>query len=255
MTSPQRALTRTISPSLTECLLTHMDREPIDVELAARQHDDYEQVLRDEGLDVLSLPAEPAMPDSVFVEDTAVVVDELAVITKPARPSRQPETESVAAVLGKYRRLVRIEAPGTLEGGDVLRVGRTVYVGRSTRTNDAGIEQLRDFLGPLGYEVIAVDVGNCLHLKTACTDIGRGILLANPEWADMSAFRGLEVLPVDPGEEFAGNALRVNGTVVMPSSFPRTAAKVEERGFIVRPVDVSELQKAEAGLTCCSVLF
>jgi dimethylargininase len=255
MISPHHAITRAVSPSLVDCLLTHMERDHIDVDLAVEQHDAYERVLRDAGLDVLSLPAEPTMPDSVFVEDTAVVVDEVAVVTRPASPSRRTETDSVASMVRRYRPLACIEEPGTLEGGDVLRVDKQIYVGRSSRTNDNGIRQLRGILGPLGYTVSAVDVEKCLHLKTACTAIGRRTLLANPDWVDTSVFRDLQVIAVSEGEDFAGNALLVNGTVVLPAGFLGTREDLQGRGFTVQSIDVSELQKAEAGLTCCSILF
>jgi dimethylargininase len=204
---------------------------------------------------VVELPAAPDLPDAVFVEDTAVVVDEVGVVTQPKLKSRRQETWSTATLLAQYRPLKKLYGPATLEGGDVVRIGRTLYVGLSSRTNQDGIDQLQDFLRPYEYEIKAVPCEKCLHLKTACTYIGNNTLLANTAWVDTAQFEGLEVVPVADGEEEAGNALLLNGTLVMPSSFPQTRAALEARGFRVATVDVSELQKAEAGVTCCSILL
>lgn len=250
-----RALTRAVPPALARCELTHQERQPIDVELAAAQHERYERALAALGCAVERLPPEPELPDSVFVEDVAVVLDEVAVITRPGAASRHPETASVVDALRAYRDLVHIEAPGTLEGGDVLRLGSVVHVGLSTRSNPAGIDQLRTLLRPFGYEVRAVPVRGCLHLKTAVTLAGDGTLLLNPEWVDPAAFPGFDHIPVDPGEPAAANVLLVGGEVIVPSAHVRTRERLESRGIVTRPVDASELAKAEAGVTCCSVIF
>jgi dimethylargininase len=249
------AIVRPVSPSIVDCALTYLDRQPIDPALAARQHDAYVATLRDLGAEIIELPAAPELPDAVFVEDTAVVVNELGVITAPRLDSRRQEVQSTAAVLTEYRPLKQISGEGTVEGGDVLRIGRTLYVGLSRRSNQEGIDQLADFLRPYEYDVRATPFDGALHLKTACTYIGNRTLLANPRWIDTSLFDDVEVVEVAPGEEEAGNALLLHDTVVMPSNFPRTRAALEERGFRVVPVDVSELQKAEAGVTCCSILL
>jgi dimethylargininase len=254
------ALTRGVSPAFARCELTHLTREPIDVGLAERQHAAYEALLAELGCDVERLPVEPELPDSVFVEDAAVVLDELAVITRPGAASRRAETASVAAALGRHRPLVHVAAPATLDGGDVLRLGRRLFVGRSARTSSAGIAQLAAFVGPFGYSVTAVPLDGCLHLKTAVTEVADGVLLVNRAWLDAAAFAGYEVQEIDPAEPFAANALRVVdgrggvGTVVLPAAFTRTRARLEARGIPVRTVDVSELAKAEGGVTCCSLL-
>lgn len=249
------ALTRDISPALRDCELTHLAREPIDVERARRQHDAYERALAGLGCAVRRLPAGPEMPDSVFIEDVAVVLDEVAVITRPGAESRRAETPAVANALAAYRPLLRIEAPGTLDGGDVLVADRTVFVGRSARTNDAGIEQLRGALADFGYAVRAVAVDGCLHLKTAVTCVGDGRLLINRDWIPAEAFAGWELIDVDPGEPFAANALRIGGRIVYPDAFPRTRARLEARGVDIVPVPADELAKAEGGVTCCSLVF
>src|SRR5262245_46858124 len=165
------AVTRPVSPTLADCELTHRPRDPIDVAAATVEHAHYEQTLRSLGASVLSAPPEPTLPDAVFVEDVAVVLDEVAVMTRPGAPTRPAETASIAMVLSAYRPLLWIQAPGTLDGGDVLRVGRTLYVGLSSRTNRAGLSQLEAFVEKWGYEVTSVPVNRCLHLKSAVTQV------------------------------------------------------------------------------------
>lgn len=249
------AITRAVSPSINRCELTFLDREPIDVARAGEQHRRYEDALRDLGVRVISLPAEPDYPDSVFVEDPAVVVDEVAVIANPGVESRRGETESIARALGDYRALMFIGDPGTLEGGDVLRMGRRVFVGRTRRTNAIGIAQLAHVLTPCGYSVETVELKGCMHLKSGCTALSDTAILANPEWIDTAQFDGFEIVAVAPEEPHAGNVLRVGDTVLMAECFPRTREIVERRGYRVRTLDVSELMKAESGLTCSSLLF
>jgi dimethylargininase len=249
------ALTREVSSSLADGELTHLVREPIDLERARAQHRAYEQALAALGCRVQRLPARPESPDGVFVEDTAVVVDELAVITRPGAASRRSETESMADALASYRSLAVIEAPGTLDGGDVLRLGREVFVGRSSRSNDAGVASLRRALAPFGYSVSSVRMGNCLHLKSAVTEVAPGTLLVNPAWVEPSVFGARQFIEVDPEEAFAANGLRVADAVFLASAFPRTRRRVEDRGIRVVSVELSELAKAEGAVTCCSVVF
>ncbi len=249
------ALTRSVSPAMARCELTHLARVPIDPGVAASQHHQYEQALERLGCRVERVAPAPALPDSVFVEDTAVVVDELAVVARPGAESRRPEVVGVADTLRRYRPLVAITAPGTLDGGDVKRVGRVLYVGQSGRTNDEGIEQLRGHLAPLGYEVRAVRPTGCLHLKTAVTAVSDGAVLLNPRWIAPAFFDGLDVIAVDTGEPFAANVVRVGNAVLTASAFPRTRRVLEGRGIEVHVVDVSELAKAEGAVTCCSILL
>lgn len=249
------ALTREISPALEHCELTHLAREPIDVERARRQHDAYERALAELGCAVRRLPAGADMPDSVFIEDTAVVVDEVAVITRPGAASRRAETAAVADALAAYRPVVRLQAPATLDGGDVLVVDRTVFVGRSARTNEAGIEALRGALSEFGYDVRAVPVHGCLHLKTAVTGVGGGRLLINRAWVPADAFAGWELVDVDEDEPFAANVLPVAGRIIFPEAFPRTRARLEALGLDLVTVPADELAKAEGAVTCCSLVF
>ncbi len=255
-------VTRAVSPSLDRCQLEHVDRRPIDVDRAAHQHAAYEAVLEDLGCAVERVEPAPALPDAVFVEDTAVVVPEVAILTRPGAAARRPEVEGVAAVLGRHRPLRSIESPATLDGGDVLRLGRRVWVGESVRTNQAGAAQLRRILEPLGYEVATVPVTGCLHLKTAVTAVGPDTLLLNPHWVD-APFRGLATIEVDPREPYGANALRVDGSgsagvrsaVIVAAAHPRTRDRLDAAGIRTAAIDVSELAKAEAGVTCCSILL
>lgn len=249
------ALTREISPALVHCELTHLAREPIDLGAARAQHRDYERALEEAGCAVTRLGAGPDMPDSVFIEDTAIVFDEMAIVTRPGAASRRRETPAVADALTSRRRLHFIDAPGTVDGGDVLVAGRRVYVGRSARTNDAGIAQMRAWLEPAGYEVAGVEVGGCLHLKSAVTAIDERRLLINPRWVPPGAFAGFDLVDIDPAEQYAANALRIGGVVIYPTSFPRTAERLEHEGVRLRMVDASELAKAEGAVTCCSLIL
>ncbi len=249
------AITREVSPAIADCELTHLEREPIDPARAAAQHHEYELCLQQLGCRVQQLPMEPTLPDSVFVEDVAIVVEELAVITRPGAASRRPEVVPVARALEQHRPLGFIESPGTLDGGDVLRLGKTLFVGLTRRTNSEGIRQLATLLAPFGYEVRAVPLADCLHLKTAVTQVAGDTLLINRTWTDDSVFTGWKLIDVDAAEPFAANALQIGDTVIYPTGFPATRAKLEHHKINVLSVDVSELGKAEGGVTCCSLIF
>lgn len=248
------ALTRAVSASIEQCELTHLARTPIDVERARRQHRQYEAALAALGCVVQRLPDLPAQPDAVFVEDTAVILDELAVITNPGVAARRAETESVAAALAAYRPLAAIAPPGTLDGGDVLRVGRRIFVGVTARTNLAGIAQLRALAAPHGYTVTGVALDGCLHLKTAVTQVAEKTLLLNRAWVDTAVFSGFELIDVHPAEPMAANALLLHDAVIFPNAFPRTRERLAARGIPLCGVDADELAKAEGGVTCCSLI-
>jgi len=249
------AITRQVSSSIADCLLTFQARDPIDVDLARKQHQQYEAALADLGCRVERLPPAPELPDSVFVEDAAVVLDEVAILMHPGAEARRPEVATVAEKLRDYRRLLQIEPPGTMDGGDVLRVGKTLFVGHSSRTNEAGIAHMRSLLQPFGYRVQAVDTTECLHLKSAAALVAQSTLLIDPKWIDPAVFDGLELIETDPDEHHAANALLIGETVVYPLAHARTRQRLEKAGITVRSVDVSELAKAEGGVTCCSLIF
>jgi len=249
------AITREVSPSIAACELTHLAREPIDVDRARAQHAEYERALERLGCTVQRLPAAIDMPDSVFVEDIAVVFDEVAFVTRPGAASRRAEVAAVAAALAPDRPLVHMTMPGTLDGGDVLVVGRSIFVGRTKRTSDAGIEQLRSAVERFGYLVTAASVRGCLHLKSAITALDNETLLINRRWAAAEEFEAYQLIDVDPAEPTGANIARVGTNLLYASAFPRTREQLERRGYSVTAIEVSELAKAEGAVTCCSLIF
>jgi dimethylargininase len=249
------AITRAVSPAINRCELGFIERQEISLAKAEEQHRLYEACLGELGATVVSLAAEPGYPDSVFVEDPAVVVDALAVMTRMGAASRRGESESLASALERYRPLRYLREPATLEGGDVMRIGRTLFVGASHRSNRAGIEQLSDALATFGYTVVPVEVRGALHLKTACCYVGDGVILANRDWLDTEPLREFRIVDVAQDEPRAANVLAIGDSVVAPQCFPRTAEILAGLGRKVRLVDVSELMKAEAGVTCSSLVF
>jgi dimethylargininase len=249
------AITRAVSPAINQCEIAFIERQPIDLPKAEAQHRFYEDCLAELGAAVTSLPAEIELPDSVFVEDPAVVVDEVAVMTRMGAESRRGESASLARALEPYRPLRWLREPATLEGGDVMRIGRTLYVGRSHRTNREGIEQLTEALSPLSYTVVPVTVRGALHLKSAVCYLGDGAILANRQWLDLEPLAQYRVIDVAPGEERAANVLALGGQVIIPDCFPATAKILLAAGIKVRPLDVTELMKAESGVTCSSLIF
>lgn len=249
------AITRAISPRFNECELTHLARTPIDLTLARAQHRQYEDALRTLGVQVISLPAEPDLPDSVFVEDTAIVLPECAIITRPGANSRKPETESIARALAPYRALYSIQPPATLDGGDVLVLGKTLYVGLGTRSNQSAIAQLQDFLTNYGYTVTGVPIRGCLHLKSAVTQVGRNALLLNPGWVSADHFPGWQIIEVHPDEPAAANAVLVDDAIIYPAHYPKTQARLAAAGIRLLAVEATEVAKAEGAVTCCSLIF
>lgn len=249
------AITRPVSSSINNCELTFHRRQQIDAVKAAHQHQAYEEALKELGVQVISLREEPDLPDAVFVEDPAVVVDEVAVITLIGAASRRGETESLARALAQYKPLKFMRPPAMLDGGDVMRIDRALYVGATSRTNADGITQLGQILAPFGYRVKAIKVTDCLHMKSGCSYIGRNSILINRSWVDATEFEGFELIDVAATEPAAANALLIEDVVIIPASFPETIATLENRGFKVRAIDVSELQKAEGGVTCTSLIF
>lgn len=249
------AITRQVSPAINQCELTHIPRQPINYERACVQHKQYEDALHNLGVDVISLGAQPDLPDSVFVEDVALVLDECAVMLNPGADSRRPEVASVEQALTPYRDIYRIQPPATVDGGDILQVGKTIYVGLSSRSTEGAITQLKSILEPHRYEVRGVRVTGCLHLKSAVTKVGENTLLINPEWVSKEHFPEMDFIEVDPSEPYAANAVLVDKTVIYPSAFPRTREKLKKTGIQLTVVEADELAKAEGALTCCSLLF
>lgn len=251
----QLAITRQVSRSIVQCELTHLARTPINVERARQQHLAYEEALKLLGLAVLSLPEDPDLPDSVFVEDTALVLDECAVILRPGAASRRPETGPIARALAPYRKLFHIEAPARVDGGDILRIGQRIYLGLSSRSDTNAMEQLQEILGSFGYEVRPVKVTGCLHLKSAVTQVARDTLLLNPAWVDGASFPGVQTIDIESSESYAANAVLIGDTIVYPDSFPGTESRLREAGIPILTVPADELAKAEGAVTCCSLIL
>ena len=249
------AITREINTAIGSCELTFLPRASIDADLASQQHQHYQSVLSSLGCEIVIVPTEPGLADSVFIEDTAIVLDEVAVLCRPGAASRLPEVAGVEGVLQHYRTLASIQSPGTLDGGDLLRIGKIIYAGLSTRSNQSGIEQLRGIVAEYGFSVKTVETTKCLHLKSAVSEIAPGSLLINSDWISRSAFGDCELIDIDKEEAHAANALLVGRSVIYPTSFPRTMDRLVTRGINVTPVDLSELQKAEGAVTCCSLIF
>ena len=246
------AITKPVPPSIDRCELTHLEREPIDVDRARTQHHAYERLLERLGCKVEQLPMEADNPDSVFVEDTAIVLPEIAIITRPGAKSRRHETASVAALLRKYRSLAEITEPATIDGGDVLVIGKKIFVGISSRTDRDAVHQLRNIVAAFGYGIEPVTVDGCLHLKSAVTQCGERAVLLNRDWVDPACFTKFDV--IDVVEPNAANVLLIDDHVVVASAFPRTCQRLVDLGLDVETIDAGELAKAEGALTCCSVL-
>ena len=249
------AITRQVSPSINKCELTHLERQPINFEIAKNQHDQYKEALLSLGVNVISLPSEAELPDSVFVEDTAIVLDEIAVITHPGADSRKPEIFSIVNALSTFRKLDYIKAPASLDGGDVLVIGKTIFIGFSSRSNHLALEQMQILLNPHGYTIKGVEISGCLHLKSAVTRVAEKTILINPDWIGINNFPGMDYIEIDESEPFSANALLVGKSVIFPGTFPKTRKRLEAAGIVVIPVDMSELVKAEGGVTCCSLIF
>jgi dimethylargininase len=249
------AITRNLSRKICDCELTFLQRQPIDFERAAQQQEAYRNVLKSLGLEVIALPADDRYPDCCFVEDAAVVLDEVAVITRMGSETRRGEGEALLPVLKAHRRIARMEAPATLDGGDVVQVGRRLLVGLSSRTNQDGVNTLREILGPFGYTVTPVPVHGVLHLKSACTALDDETLIVEASHIDLEALAGLRMVRVPPEEAQAADVLQIGQTICIHAGYERTINLLQKRGMDVRTVDVSEFLKAEAGVTCLSVIL
>lgn len=248
-------VTHVPSPALQECELTYLESESIDIKRATEEHTRYCQMLEECGVDVIVLTDNMDLPDSVFVEDPIIVFDELAVLTSMGVDSRRKEGAALETFFRPYRKIEKIVLPARIEGGDVLKIGRRVYVGNSPRTNSAGIQALKEIISPFGYEIFSVPVTGCLHLKTGCTGLDENTVLLNPDWVDKTTFEGFKVVETLPEEPFGANVLPINDTVCMNIAFPKTVNLIKSLGYQVVVTDISEFVKAEAGLTCMSVPY
>jgi len=249
------AMTHVPSPNMEQCERTYVARTPIDYPRAVRQHEEYCRVLQACGAEVLILEVNRDMPDCAFVEDTAIVLDEVAVLASMGPVSRRSEPAGIELELREYREIHRIEMPAKLEGGDLLCVGRRLLVGLSSRTNRAGVNALEAVVRRYGYEILPVAVRECLHLKTACTALPDDSLLINPAWIDVGALRGFELVPVPDAEPWSANVMRIGNGVCVAADHLEIVGLIRKRGFEVHTIDLSEFAKAEGGVTCLSILF
>lgn len=246
-----RALTREVPDSFTKALCATPSEVPIDLITARAQHAVYRSLLASLGVEVKVLPAEDALPDSCFVEDTAVVVGHVALITRPGAPSRQPEPARVAEALGKLDR-VYMKEPATLDGGDCMRVGDRIYVGKSARTNAAGIAELARVF----KNVVAIDMpAGVLHLKCVCAPLGNDRITLADETIPASAFGSVDIVRVPAEEAYAANVLAVGASVLVPTGFPRTRDALAAAGYTPLELHTSEFRKADGALTCLSIMY
>lgn len=249
------ALTHLPSPRMAECELTHLARSPINVDHALEQHRRYCSMLRECGAQVITLDVNRSLPDCTFIEDTAVVLDEIAILTLPGAKSRRPEIVGIEPVLQKYRPIQRIEFPGTVDGGDVLCVGKRILIGVSSRTNSEGIKQFENIVRRYGYRVTPIRLKDCLHLKSACTALPDGRLIVNPSWLHAEELSDFGFVAVPQEEPWAADVLLLNGNVCVAAEHPRTIEMISKLGFPTRTTPLSEFAKAEGGVTCLSLVF
>lgn len=250
-----KAITRAVSRDIARCELTYVERERVDYERAVGQHADYCHLLRRLSTEIITLAAAEEHPDCCFVADTAIVLDELAVIARMGAQARRGEISEVERVISKYRETQRIAPPATLDGGDVLRLGKQLFVGRSRRTNHAGIESLRRLVEPFGYRVTPVEVRGSLHLTTAASVLDDETVLVNSDWIDAAPFARFHVLDVPRQEPWAASTMRVGDAVCVEAGAPRTLELVGRHFARVEVLDISEFRKAEGSLPCLSIIF
>lgn len=248
------AITRMPADSVAAGLTT-ADLGSPDPECSRAQFRTYVETLLMLGLFVNTLPPEAAFPDSHFVEDTAVVMPELAVITHPGAPSRRGEVETIAPVLSKFRPTIRLSQNAHMDGGDVLMIDKQFFVGLTSRTDEQGVREFAAAVEGFGYKVTAVEVSAGLHLKSIVNYVGRNTLLLSADGADNPAFKGYQHVVLDAEEEYAGNTLWINDTLITPKGYPKTLAKLEQIGLPMVQMDTSEFKKMDGGLTCLSLRF
>lgn len=257
---PQRkmnefAIVRAIPDTFPDCVTSFQNTPEINVELARQQHESYCKTLERLGLTLIRLNADDALPDCCFTEDTAIVIDDLAIITYPGVPVRVAETMEMEKTLTLLKKMYHISPPATLDGGDVLKIDNNLFIGNSARTNEEGIRQVAAIVNPKGFEVIGVKLWNTLHLKSVCTYLGNGCILFAEGYLDDKIFSQYDKVIVPKEEQYCANCLVVNGTVLIPKGFPKTKSLIDAKGFSVIEMDTSEIEKADGALTCLSVIF
>lgn len=249
------AITRKPSLLLESGERTHIGRDAIAFDRALAQHDGYRAALAELGATVTRLEDADAFPDGVFVEDTALVLNEVAISMRPGAESRRGEVSGILTELMRYREVITIGAPATIDGGDIVVEGKRILVGRSARTNREGIDSLGEIAKRFGYAVRGVRMTGCLHLKSGCTALPDGRLLINRDWIDERDVADFDLVDVPAGEPWGGDVAFIGDTVIAAAAFPKTLETLTGLGFRTKPVDVSEFAKAEGGVTCMSLLF
>jgi dimethylargininase len=234
---------------------TFHDKQKIDVALAKQQHQQYSRTLSSLGIKLIRIEADDTLPDCCFTEDTVIVFDDYAIITIPGATSRIPETIEIEKTLSPLKTIVHIKKPGTIDGGDVLKIGKIFFIGNSARTNEEGIRQVASVIKHKGYQVIPVKIWNTLHLKSVCTYLGNGCIILAEGYLDEKVFSEYDKIIVPKEEEYSANCLVVNGSVLIPKGFPKTKKLIENKGFPIIELEMSEIEKAEGALTCLSVIF
>ena len=250
-----KAITRGVSPNMDKCELTYRSREQIDFQKAVVQLEQYCDLLRTWEVELLTIPGSITYPDCCFVQDTAVVLDEVCVIASMGARSRSGEVSEVETIVSPFRKVKRILPPATLDGGDVVQIGKRIFVGQSKRTNALGVEALSSVVASYGYTVVPVTVDGGLHLTTGCGVIDDETVLLNPRWLDATAFKGLRRLHVPEEEPWAANTIRVNEFVCLEEGAPRTIDLVQPYARSIETLDISEFRKAEGSLSCLSLIF
>ena len=252
MEIPLIALVRPPAPTFIDALSRHAGGDAIDYDRALAQHRAYVEALNSRGVEVQALDPLDAFPDSPFIEDNAIVLDGLALLSSMGADSRRGETLHTKPALERFLKVEVLEPPVYIDGGDVLQIGRTLFVGQSTRTNPPAVEAIARFTD---RPVVPVTVQDGLHLKSAVSHLTDNLLLIDPERVDPTPFGAYEHIHVDPDERDAANCLTIDRTVLMPEGFPKTRGRIERRGLQVRELAMSEFQKADGGLTCLSLLI
>lgn len=250
-----KAITRGVSLNLQACELTYRVREKINYGKAVLQLEHYCELLRRWNVNLVAIPSNQHFPDCCFVQDTAIVLDEICVIASMGATRRRGETSEVEKAISRFRPIERILLPATLDGGDVVQVDHQLFVGLSSRTNGRGIEALCRIAEPLGYTVVTVMVNGGLHLTTGCGVVNDETILLNPRWLDSRAFKGLRQLHVSEDEPWAANTIRINEMVCLEQGAPRTIDLVQPYAGRIETLDISEFRKAEGSLSCLSLIF
>ena len=249
------AIVRGIPNTFQDCVTISHNTPKINVELARQQHETYCTTLEQLGLKLIRIEADDALPDCCFTEDIAIVFNDLAIITSPGTPSRVAETVEMEKIVAPLKKIYHLSPPATLDGGDVLKIDKKIFIGNSLRTNEEAIKQVAAIINPKGYEVIGVKIWNTLHLKSVCTYLGNGCIILAEGYLDDKIFSQYDKIILPKEEAYCANCLVVNGKVLISKGFPKTKSLIEAKEFSVIEMEISETKKADGALTCSSIIF